>query len=191
MSAGDEQNAGTSEVDKNLRQRILRLERQVLELRKHLQEGREPLGEEHFKALEIRVGSAWYALQLSRIHEVVAMLWPEPTPESPDWVLGTFLYGDEVVTLVDLQRRLDGKPTELGPSLSIVLVHDGTGRLAGFAVEEIRQIFDVEPRDVSVPSPDIPQAPYVLGTLRRDGRILHLLSTERLSREPVPDPPAK
>jgi chemotaxis signal transduction protein len=174
-----------SEIDKNLHQRILRLERQVLELRKHLQEGREPLGEEHFKALEIRVGSAWYALQLSRIHEVVAMLRPEPLPESPDWVLGKFLYGDEVVTLVDLQRRLDGKSTELEASLSIVLVHDGGGQLAGFAVEEIRQIFDVEPRDVSVPSPDIPQAPFVLGTLRRDGRILHLLSTERLSGEPV------
>jgi len=178
-----------SEVDKNLRQRILRLERQVLELRKHLQEGRESLGEEHFKALEIRVGSSWYALQLSRIHEVVAMLWPEPVPESPDWVLGTFLYGEEIVTLIDLQRRLDGKPTELDPSLSIVLVHDGAGRLAGFAVEEIRQIFDVEPRDVSMPNPDIPQAPYVLGTLRRDGRLLHLLSTERLSRELVLDPP--
>lgn len=119
------------------------------------------------------------------------MLWPEPVPESPEWVLGTFLYGEEVVTLVDLQRRLDGKATELDPSSSIVLVHDGAGRLAGFAVEEIRRIFDVEPRDVSVPNPDVPQASYVLGTLRRDGRLLHLLSTERLSREPGLDPPAK
>ena len=172
-----------SESDQELRQQILRLERQVLELRRHLQEEREPLGEEPFKALEVCVDGVWYALPLSGVHEVVAMLWPEPLPESPDWVLGTFLYGEEVVMLIDLRRRLAGKATELEPSAAVVLVHDGAGSLAGFAVEGVRQIFDVAPRDVIAPRPDVPQAPYVLGTLRRDRRLVHLLSVVRLSRE--------
>jgi chemotaxis signal transduction protein len=176
-----------AKVDPKLRQRILRLERQVLKLRGHLREESEVLGEESFKVLEIRVGDTWYALQLAKIHEVVGMLWPQPLTDSPDWVLGTFLYGEEVVTLIDLRCRLEGEATELAPSAAVVLVHGDDTRLAGFAVRDIRQIFDIDPREVTAPNPDIPQAPYLLGSLRRDKRLLQLLSTERLSRELILD----
>lgn len=185
-------------MEDDIRQRIASLEQQLRELRHQLgNETRdesdskvddvEPLPTEIFDALEVRIGKEWYAVPIHAIREVVQMLWPRPLPESPDWVLGTFLYGEESVPLIDLRSRLSSAASGLAPAMidpaASVLVGSALPASA-FVVDEIRDLLRVDPATVTPPRTGIPQGPFLLGAMRNaDDKLIRLLSLLQLSRE--------
>ena len=165
-----------------LAKRLLQLERQVFDLRRQLGGDREPRPEQAFDALEVSDGESWYLVPIRPIREVVAMVWPRPLPDSPEWVLGTFRYGDAVVPLVDLRRRLRGQGLDCEPSLRVVVTDEP--KWLALVVSKVRSVVRVDPEVVAEPSEGISQAPFLLGTVNGDdGDSRHLLSIERLGRE--------
>lgn len=166
----------------DLRERIHRLEKELLELRRSLDTGPEPLPAAAFDALELRIGDGRYLLPVHVVHEVLQAILPQPLPDSPPWVMGTFQYGGLVVPLVDLGHRLTGRETVVELEHAMVLVR--SPRWAGLHVDAVGEVLRVEPRSLAPPTPGIPQAPFILGTLPDEhGDGLHLLSPERLARE--------
>lgn len=164
------------------RKTLARLEREILALRRSLTPDREPLPRQPFDALVVVVGGGAYAIPVDSVREVLQMLWCDPVPDAPPWVLGTFRLGSAVVPAVHLRARLEGQPARLTSSMALVVVE--VPRAVGFAVQEVRGLVRVDPAAVAPPDEGIPQAPFLLGTVpTAEGASLRLLSSRRLARE--------
>lgn len=165
--------------------RIDALERQLLDLRRELDEPAEPLPQHPFSVLELRLGETWYGLPIDALRQVLSMVWPHPLPESPDWVLGTFRHGETLVPIIDLGQRLGGDRLDLDPSWILLLGQ--TEPPVAFVVHEVRRLLELDPKTISPPARGIPQAPFLLGSVGDDSTgILHLLSPGRLGRDLAP-----
>lgn len=169
---------------KDIRTRIHTIERELFDLRCRLDGHAKKLSPGRIEALEISVAGTWYAINLEPVREVIPMLRCDPVQGAPDWVLGTFQYGDEIVPVVDTNCRLNGERTTLRPALKIVLVD--ALHLTGLMVSDIGNIVKFHQEQV-VPTPSgIPQADYLMGALpEAEGATVFLLSIESLSREVV------
>ncbi len=170
-------------IPEDLREQIQNLESQLLALRRQLEVRSEPLPQEPFFVLEVRVEGSWYLFPVSPIVEVLSLVWPQRLPEAPSWVLGCIDVGGEVVPLIDLGQRLEKKRTStLGLHQMMVLV-DASTRSA-FLVDELGDVDLLSPQGVTPPSKGIAQTPFLSGTISESGgRVKYLLSVERLSRE--------
>ena len=134
------------------------------------------------RAVEVTVGGCGYLVPVDSVVEVVAMMWPQPLPDAPEWVMGTFQFGATTVPLVDLSLRLLGEPSVLGPDLQVMV--SGGSHKVGLVVSQVGGVTEVDSTALSTPGPTVPCAPFVLGTLGgEDGASVHLLSVDRLSRE--------
>lgn len=168
----------------DIRKRIHSIERELFELRCQLDGHVMELSSGQIEALEISVGGAVYAINLEPVREVIPILRCDPVQEAPDWILGTFQYGDEIVPVVDANFRLNGERTVLRPTLKIVLVE--ALHLTGLVVSDIGDVFTFH-REQVVPTPTgIPQADFLIGALpKAEGVSVFLLSVESLTREVV------
>lgn len=162
-------------------ERIRRLERELFELRRSVAPPAEaPTAD--YTALTLGLGEVWYAVDVTRVVEVVPMAWAEPLPDAPAWVRGALRFGDEVVTIIDLRARLGGPL--LNPGLDQRIVVAALPRLVGFVVDGIGGLLDVALAAIHPPPQGIPQAPFIIGGVTHaDLGIVHLLSLERLSRD--------
>lgn len=166
-----------------LRDHLRALEAQVLALRRQFEVEREPLPQEPFAALEIRVGDSWCLVPVSPIQEVLPIVWPEPLPEAPSWVLGCIDVGGEVIPLIDLRRRLEKVGhTELDLDQAMVVTRSEPR--CAFVVAELGDVIEVDPRSITPPPRGIPQTPFLRGALSNQGDSMKfLISVSRLSRE--------
>lgn len=171
-----------SQKTEDIRERIRSVERELFELRCRLDGGVMELAPGRIDILEITVSGTKHAINVKPVREVIPVLRCEPVQESPDWLLGTFQYGKEIVPVVDTGYRLNGETTPLRPSLKIVLVD--ALHLTGLVVSDIGDIRSFQ-RDQVAPAPSgIPQADYVIGALPGSGEgPVFLLSIDALSRE--------
>lgn len=174
----------TSRNTEEIRERIHSIERELFELRCRLDSHAMELSSDSFEILEISVADTWYAINLESVREVIPMLRCDPLQEAPDWLLGTFQYGDGIVPVVDTNYRLNGERTILRPTLKIVLVD--ALHLTGLVVSSTGDIFTIHADQVVPASSEVPQADYLLGALpKEEGTSIFLLSVESLTREVV------
>jgi purine-binding chemotaxis protein CheW len=165
-----------------LERRLEILTREILSLKRLLRADPEPLPAADYDALTVVVATELYAIAIPAIREVVELVWPDPLPDTPPWVLGSIHYADEQVPIVDLRRRLLGEATPWTLTTKLVLIDFGA--LRGLVVDSLEDLVRVAVDRVTRPPADIPQSPFLLGSLRPEaGRTVHLLSLERTCRE--------
>lgn len=165
----------------DLFERIRRLERELVELRRAVAPAAEAPAAD-YTALTLGVGDAWYAVDVSRVVEVVPMAWTEPMPDAPAWVRGALRFGDDVLPVIDLRNRLGGPL--LNPDLEQRIVLTSLPRLVGLTVDRVGGLLAVSAQSVTPPPQGIPQAPFIMGGITTaELGIVHLLSLERLSRD--------
>lgn len=170
------------EINEALLGQVRQLERQLFEVRRQLGPARAGVPSRDLDLLEVHVGEGAYGIEIEPIMTVLPMLWPQPLPEAPPWVLGTFQYGREVVPLIDLHTRLGGIRADLELSWKVVLIRHR--HAIGFVVSSVGEVFRAEAGSLLPPSAEITQAPFLLASLPRPGgATIHLLSTEHLSRD--------
>lgn len=170
-----------------MRERVRQLEVQLLTLRRQLDADAEPLPDEPFSALEARVGDSWCLFAVAFIEEVLQVVWPDPLPDAPRWVLGCIDVAGNVVPLIDLRQRLQpGEENQLYPDQAMVLANGPAP--CSFLVDELGDVIQVDPDRLTPPPQGIPQAPFVRATMsEKEGAMKLLLSLRRLSRDYVLD----
>ena len=102
--------------------------------------------------IRVEVGSVFYALQVSRIREIVNPLSVVELPRERDFVLGVADYRDEVVVVVDL-RGLFGLPRQARTRRTKWIIIETTHRLVAIVVDAVLDVFsstDHGERDVPV-----------------------------------------
>lgn len=163
-------------------ERIRDLEAELVDYRRRLGTGPEPLPSANLLALEVIVGGRRYLLPSGSIREVVQMALPQPLADTPDWVMGTIPYGTETVPLVDLGLRLGQGMTEISPELFVVITDSPCW--LGLVTEGVGEVVSIQPASLATPDPEIPCAPFLLASNHGDdGEAVYVMSIGRLGRE--------
>jgi purine-binding chemotaxis protein CheW len=127
--------------------------------------------------LSFRLGSDVYAVELSRIREIVSSPPLTEVPRAPADVVGICSVRGLLVTVVDLRRRLrlvENPPTRLS---RILLANTDSGEVMGLLVDEVRQVVRLAPSEIEVTANVLGSdlADHVLGVGRPQGEFLVLL----------------
>jgi len=132
--------------------------------------------------VRVEVDGISYALEVSRIREIVNPLPLIELPHERDFVLGVADYRDEVVPIVDL-RLLFGLSPEEPDRRTKWIVLDAGGRLVGIVVDAVLDVFSsVERHQRSVPVLDERhQERGIASAYRHEDQLVFLLDVDRLA----------
>jgi chemotaxis-related protein WspB len=137
--------------------------------------------------LLFQLGGDRYALEASRVVEVVPMLSLKRIPHAPRGVSGLFNYRGRPVPAVDLCELALNKPATLRFSTRIIIVNypdaAGHSHLLGLIAEYATGTMRKESRDFTHPGGRSQTAPY-LGPVTTDGKdIVQWIYEQRLLSE--------
>ena len=128
-----------------------------------------------------RLGDDQFAADIHAVERVLRYQQPTQVPNVADWVDGVIEYQGRVVPVVNQRRRFaleDAAP--LGATRIIVLsTPDGW---VGAVVDAVLEVASVPSAQIAPPPPLFRglSTDYVLGIIRRNGRLSILLDTARL-----------
>ena len=139
--------------------------------------------------LLFQLGKNRYALEASRVVEVVPLLALKQLPQAPKGVAGIFNYRGRPVPAVDLGALTLGQPASERLSTRIIIVNypgdAGTHHLLGLVAEHATEMLRKDVRDFTDPGVQLGAAPY-LGPILMDGSsAIQWIYEHRLLPEPV------
>lgn len=131
-----------------------------------------------------------YAVDATRVVEVVPRVRTRPLPHAPAHLTGVFEYRGEVVSVVDLGTLLGSAAAPDRLSTRIILIDRGgaaPGRreLLGLVAEHVDDLTAVD-ASALVPIPTtIPNAPYLGGIAETDAGMIQILLVDRILSLPT------
>ena len=139
--------------------------------------------------LLFQLGADRYALEVSRVVEVVPLLDLRRLPQAPKGVAGVFNYRGLPVPAVDLSELTLGQPSSERLSTRIIVVKHadaaGQERLLGLVAENATETLRADPLSFVDSGVRLDAAPY-LGPILMDGKgPVQLLHEQRLIPESV------
>jgi purine-binding chemotaxis protein CheW len=167
-----------SAASADLAGRFEALERELALLRRLLAGRRAMAPALPFEALELILDASTYLVPVGCVQRVVQVPWAQPVPDAPEWLRGTVALGADLVPMLDLRRRFGGPRTALTPD-GVVAVVDGPPRLA-LLVDAVGDLVPVAPEDLQPALAELAAAPFLLGSVSRDGDARHVLDVAAL-----------
>jgi purine-binding chemotaxis protein CheW len=131
-----------------------------------------------------------FGVELKGVQEVIRSLEMTQVPLAPAVVSGLINLRGQIVTAVDLRRRLElaARPAGLLPMNVVVRSEDGA---VSFLVDEIGDVVEVDNRTFE-PAPEMlpPNVrSMILGVHKLPDRLMHVLDTERACQlNEMPEP---
>src|SRR5947209_2653698 len=123
--------------------------------------------------LLFQLGKDRYALEASRVIEVLPLLELKSIPQAPRGVAGVFNYRGRPVPVVDLSELALGQPAGERLSTRIIVVNypddSGHDQPLGLIAEHATEIIRRESRDFVEPGVNVGAPPY-LGPVLMDGQ---------------------
>lgn len=111
-------------------------------------------------ALLLHAGDDAFAIPATDVVEVVPRVALLPLAGAPDWMAGMMRLRGAIVPVVDLVRRVRGRPASDALSTRIVVVRCGEGRSLGILAERITMTAPVAEGD-AYRGLALPGAPYL------------------------------
>lgn len=139
-----------------------------------------------------RLGGRDFAVNIFQVERILRHQEPAPLPQAPDFLEGVVQYGDAVVPVVDLRKRVNvDAPIE--DETRIMILELESERI-GIVVDAVLEVLKVNAERVAAP-PKIVQglaAKYISGVVSLEDRTVVVLaagkllsSTERMELEKV------
>ncbi len=127
-----------------------------------------------------RLGDAEFAFNIFQVERVLRHQVPEPLPNAPPFLEGILPYGEGVVPVVDLRKRV-GIPAPIADETRIVIVELEQGRV-GVVVDAVREVLRVPAERVAPPPPLVRglAATYIAGLVRLEQRTVIVLAGGKL-----------
>ena len=136
--------------------------------------------EETVSVITFFAGSRECAFEVS---DAVEVLRPRPiteVPRTPGYILGILSVRGEMITVIDLRRRVGMEPSEVGSSSRILIVTVEDIK-AGFLVDKLGGVKAVKAAAIEAPAPDTGVAPrFLKGVIASSGGGLLLLDAASL-----------
>ena len=126
------------------------------------------------------VGDVLYAVDISRVREIVNPLTITALPHMPGDVAGVADHRGEVVPLIDLRVRFDLEHREEQRGTKWILITLGS-RVVGLVVDAVTEVFGARNDDIR-PTPEVGgnrDLRGISGVARHEGRLTFILDTAR------------
>jgi len=127
------------------------------------------------------VADLFFGIDVLNVQEVLRYQEMTRVPLAPDVIEGLINLRGQIVTAVDLRRRLNFKPREPGHTPMNIVVRSEEGAVS-LLVDEISDVLEVNPASYEPPPQNLPpeQRELIEGLYKLDGRLLLILNTERV-----------
>lgn len=134
------------------------------------------------------VGGLYCGIDVLKVQEVMRYHAMTKVPLAPAVVEGLINLRGEIVTALDLRKRMGLPPRAEGARPMNVVVRTETGVVSLF-VDEIGDVVDVKEEDFEKPPETVSSADgcLILGVYKMKGRLLHVLDTEKAVLVPADD----
>lgn len=127
-----------------------------------------------------QVGSQSLALSIFQVERILRWEQPAALPNAPAFLEGVLPYGDGVVPVVDLRKRLDVPATQQEETRVMVLELEN--QRVAVLVDEVREVLRVDSTTIAAPGPVVSglAAVYIAGIISRPERTIILLNARKL-----------
>jgi purine-binding chemotaxis protein CheW len=127
------------------------------------------------------VADLFFGIDVLNVQEVLRYQEMTRVPLAPDVIEGLINLRGQIVTAVDLRRRLKVKPRDTGSTPMNIVVRSEEGAVS-LLVDEISDVLEVNPASYEPPPQNLPleQRELIEGLYKLDGRLLLILNTERV-----------
>ena len=137
--------------------------------------------------LLFQLGHDRYALDASRVAEVLPLLNLKKIPQAPRGVAGIFNYHGQPVPAVDLSELTLGRPASEKLSTRIILVNysddDGKNHLLGLIAEQATEVIRRNKDDFTESGMNLRRAPHLGPVLTDEKGVFQLVHEEKLLSE--------
>lgn len=141
--------------------------------------------------LMFQSGSGRYALDTSRVVEVIPLLQLQKIPQAPRGVSGLFNYHGHPVPAVDLSEITQGCPAQerLGTRIIIVSCADASGneRLLGLIAERAVGVFRRDAHECLPSGVNVSGAPFLGPVMTDEQGVIQWIHEQRLLSDQVRD----
>lgn len=130
------------------------------------------------------VGDALCGMDILNVQEINKLIEMTRVPQAPEYVLGILNLRGEIVTIIDLGKKLGLKSTEMSDKTRNVIVNSNAEHI-GLMVEKIGDVFQVEWEKVEAPPANIGdvQGKYFTGVFKTEDRLIGILDVEKVLEE--------
>jgi purine-binding chemotaxis protein CheW len=127
-----------------------------------------------------QVGSQSLALSIFQVERILRWEQPAALPNAPAFLEGVLPYGDGVVPVVDLRKRLDLPATQQEETRVMVLELED--QRVGIVVDAVSEVVRVDARTITPPPPMVRglAAKYITGILSQPDRTVVVLNAGKL-----------
>lgn len=121
-----------------------------------------------------------FGVELKDVQEVIRQVETTKVPLSPDVVTGLMNLRGQVVTTIDLRRKLELEPRPLGASAMNVVVRSDDGAVS-LLVDEIGDVVEVEESTFERPPETLRRSVrnMIVGVHKLNKQLMHALDTEK------------
>ena len=130
------------------------------------------------------VGEALCGMDILKVQEINKLIEMTRVPQAPEYVLGILNLRGEIVTIVDLGKKLRLKSTEMSDKTRNIIVNSN-GEHIGLMVERISDVIQAEWANVEAPPANIGgvQGKYFTGVFKTEDRLIGILDVEKVLEE--------
>ena len=131
--------------------------------------------------LEFNLGDERFAIPLLSVKEVIAVPETTKVPFTPDYFLGVMNLRGQVLSVIDLRRRLGITPNEASSETAVIITDLGFTHL-GVVVDSINRVLAVEGTDFA-PPPEIEmnaKTEFVIGCYKNDKHLVLFLDVNKI-----------
>jgi purine-binding chemotaxis protein CheW len=130
------------------------------------------------------VGEALCGMDILKVQEINKLIEMTRVPQAPEYVLGILNLRGEIVTIIDLGKKLGLKSTEVNHKTRNIIVNSN-GEHIGLMVEQISDVIQVEWEKVEPPPANIGdvQGKYFTGVFKTADRLIGILDVEKVLKE--------
>lgn len=127
------------------------------------------------------VADLFFGIDVLKVQEVLRDQQMTRVPLAPDTVRGLINLRGQIVTAIDMRRKIGLEPSATDTELLNIVVRSGEGAVS-LLVDEISGVVEVDQADYEPPPQSLAAAQRDLleGLYKLDGRLLLVLNTERV-----------
>ncbi len=127
------------------------------------------------------VGEALCGMDILRIQEINKLLEMTSVPQAPDYVKGILNLRGQIVTVIDLSKKLGLPPRELNDETRNIIVNS-EDEYIGLVVDRISDVVDADLNEVEPPPANIGgiQGKFFEGVFKTETNLIGILNAEEV-----------
>ncbi len=127
------------------------------------------------------VGDALCGMDILKVQEINKLMQMTKVPQAPDYVLGILNLRGQIVTIIDLGKKLGLGETDISRDPRNIIVNSAGGHV-GLLVRKISDVVsaDMEKREAAPANMSGIQGDYFTGVFKTDSNLIGILDVERV-----------